>query len=49
MSNYDPDAYVRNEMDISSQEAAFAGFIKWALRVTYATIAVLLFLLIFRT
>ena len=48
-TDYDPDKYVRGEMDIDTQEAAFAGFITWAIRVTLLSIAVCLFLLIFRT
>ncbi len=48
-TNYDPDKYVRGEMDISDQRAAFEGFMRWAVRVTILSIVVCLFLLIFRT
>tara|TARA_R110002096_G_scaffold8802_4_gene35799 strand:- start:3245 stop:3382 length:138 start_codon:yes stop_codon:yes gene_type:complete len=36
-------------MDISAQEAAFQGFIRWSIRVSVFTIGVLIFLAIFRT
>lgn len=48
-TDYNPDTYVRGEMDTAPQQAAFAGFIKVSLYVSLATIALLLFLLIFRT
>ncbi|MEN8838452.1 aa3-type cytochrome c oxidase subunit IV [Celeribacter marinus] len=35
------------EMDISTQEKAFAGFIKWSAYVAIASIAVLVFLAVF--
>lgn len=46
---YDPEKYERNKMDISAQEAAFAGFIQWSGYVTIGTIAVLIFLLLVGT
>ena len=48
-TNYDPDTYVRNEMDITAQRATFDGFIKWSMYITLMSIVVCLFLLIFRT
>lgn len=37
------------EMDISVQEQAFEGFMKWSTRVGVFSILVLVFLAIFRT
>ncbi len=48
-TDYDPDRYVRNEMDIEAQRATFAGFIKWSMYIALLSILVLLILLIFRT
>jgi len=48
-TDYDPDRYVRGEMDISDQNAAFSGFIKWSMYIALISILVCLFLLIFRT
>lgn len=48
-TDYDPDTHVRGEMDITAQQDAFSGFIKWSVRITIASILVCLFLLIFRT
>lgn len=48
-TDYDPDRYVRNEMDIEAQRATFGGFIKWSMYIALLSILVLLFLLIFRT
>ena len=48
-TDYDPDRYVRGEMDIEAQNRAFEGFMTWSIRVAVASILVCLFLLIFRT
>ncbi len=37
------------KMDISSQEEAFEGFIRWSIRVASISIAVLIFLAIFNS
>lgn len=37
------------KMDISAQEEAFDGFITWSIRVSVASIAVLVFLAIFNS
>jgi hypothetical protein len=34
-------------MDTTAQEAAFEGFIRWAIRVSVSAIAILVFLAIF--
>ncbi len=48
-TDYDPDRYVRGEMNIDAQHAAFGGFIKWSMYIALLSILVLLFLLVFRT
>ena len=48
-TEYDPDEYVRGEMDIHAQHAAFNGFIRWSMYIALISIVVCLFLLIFRT
>ena len=37
------------KMDISSQEVAFDGFIRWSIRVSAVSIAALIFLAIFNS
>lgn len=37
------------KMDTSAQEAAFDGFITWSIRVSVASVAVLIFLAIFNS
>jgi hypothetical protein len=41
--------YEHGKMDTSAQEAAFDGFITWSIRVSVASIAVLIFLAIFNS
>jgi len=41
--------YVHGEMNIAAQEAAFNGFIRWVIRVSSISIAVLIFLAIFNS
>ena len=41
--------HVHGEMDITSQENAFDGFIRWIVRVASLSIAVLIFLAIFNS
>ena len=48
-TDYDPDRYVRGEMNIEAQQTAFAGFITWSIRIAVLSALVCLFLLIFRT
>lgn len=48
-ADYDPDTFVPGQMDTAPHQAAFAGFIQWAIYISVATILLLLFLLIFRT
>jgi hypothetical protein len=42
-------AHKHGSMDTSAQEAAFDGFIRWSIRITVVSIAVLTYLAIFRT
>lgn len=37
------------EMDVSAQEHAFDGFIRWSIRITCISIAVLIFMAIFNS
>lgn len=48
-THYDPDTHVHGQMDIEAQRAAFSGFIRWSMYIALVSIAVCLFLLIFRT
>jgi len=41
--------YVHGEMNVTAQEAAFDGFIRWVSRVAIISIAVLIFLAIFNS
>lgn len=41
--------YKHGEMSIGAQEETFNGFIRWAIRVSVASIAVLVFLAIFNS
>ncbi len=41
--------HVHGEMDVTSQQEAFSGFIKWVIRVSLASIAVLIFLAIYNS
>ena len=37
------------EMDVSSQEHAFDGFIRWSIRISCISIAILIFMAIFNS
>jgi len=37
------------EMDVSTQEHAFDGFIRWSIRITLISIGVLIFMAIFNS
>lgn len=37
------------EMDVSAQEHAFDGFIRWSIRITLISIGVLIFMAIFNS
>ena len=37
------------EMDVSAQEDAFDGFIRWSIRITLISIGVLIFMAIFNS
>jgi hypothetical protein len=41
--------YKHGEMSVTAQEETFHGFIRWAIRVATASIAVLIFLAIFNS
>jgi hypothetical protein len=41
--------YKHGEMNVTAQEATFDGFIRWTIRVSAASIAVLIFLAIFNS
>lgn len=42
-------AHKHGSMDITAQEAAFDGFIRWSIRVSVFSIGVLVFLAIFNS
>lgn len=41
--------YKHGSMDTSTQEETFEGFIRWSIRISVASIAVLIFLAIFNS
>jgi hypothetical protein len=41
--------HIIGSMDITEQEKTFDGFVKWSIRVTAASISVLIFLAIFNS
>lgn len=41
--------YKHGSMDISAQEAAYDGFIKWSIRIASLSIGVLIFLALFNS
>ena len=41
--------YEHGSMDVSDQEKTFDGFIRWSIRISVASIAVLIFLAIFNS
>ena len=41
--------YEHGSMDVSNQEKTFDGFIRWSIRISVASIAVLIFLAIFNS
>ena len=41
--------YKHGSMDTSAQEETFEGFIRWSIRISVASIAVLIFLAIFNS
>ena len=43
------DNYEHGSMDIKEQEKTFQGFIDWSIRISVASIAVLLFLALFNS
>jgi hypothetical protein len=41
--------YKHGEMSVTAQEETFNGFLRWAIRVASASIAILIFLAIFNS